>query len=205
MSRLTIIVAATTSNGIGYQSRLPWRLSREIKYFAQVTTNSPEGHQNAVIMGRNTWESIPTKFRPLANRMNVVLSRNERYKLEPTPSDTTFTYLDKDLAAALSRLDTSIDPSNSVYRVFIIGGASLYSEALAMTWQTSNAVVDRILLTRILSPKFECDVHMPNFEGGAWKRATHSELEAWLGFQVPEGVQKENTAEYEFQMWTRDV
>lgn len=81
MSRLTIIVAATKSNGIGSNSRLPWRLSKEIKYFAQVTSNAPEGHQNFVIMGRNTWESIPKKFRPLAKRVNIVVSRNPNYDL----------------------------------------------------------------------------------------------------------------------------
>lgn len=81
MSRLTIIVAATKSNGIGHNSRLPWRLPKEMKYFAQVTSNALEGLSNAVIMGRNTWESIPEKHRPLSHRMNLVTSRNEDYKL----------------------------------------------------------------------------------------------------------------------------
>lgn len=81
MLRLTIIVAATKSNGIGFDSRLPWRLRKEIKYFAQVTSTAPSGQQNAVIMGRNTWESIPQKFRPLPNRLNVVISRNLGYDL----------------------------------------------------------------------------------------------------------------------------
>lgn len=79
MSRLTIIVAATLANGIGHNARLPWRLPQEMAYFARVTTNAPEGSINAVVMGRNTWESIPTKFRPLPKRLNVVISRNENY------------------------------------------------------------------------------------------------------------------------------
>jgi dihydrofolate reductase len=79
MSRLTIIVAATKSNGIGQNSQLPWRLAKEMAYFARVTSNAPAGASNAVIMGRNTWESIPTKFRPLKNRVNIVVSRNASY------------------------------------------------------------------------------------------------------------------------------
>ena len=81
MSRLTIIVAATKLNGIGQNGNLPWRLAKEMKYFAQVTTQAPEGQRNAVIMGRNTWESIPSKFRPLPNRLNVVVSRNAEYQV----------------------------------------------------------------------------------------------------------------------------
>jgi hypothetical protein len=81
MSRLTLIVAATKSNAIGQNGRLPWRLPKEMAYFAQVTSTAPEGHANAVIMGRNTWESIPQRFRPLKNRVNIVISRNKDYQL----------------------------------------------------------------------------------------------------------------------------
>lgn len=81
MSRLTLIVAATRQNGIGQSGKLPWRLPQEMAYFARVTTNTPEGSSNAVVMGRNTWESIPAKFRPLQKRLNVVVSRNTAYQL----------------------------------------------------------------------------------------------------------------------------
>ena len=81
MTKLTLIVAATTSNGIGHSSRLPWRLPHEMAYFAHVTSNAPEGKKNVVIMGRKTWESIPPKFRPLKDRLNVVISRDRDYQL----------------------------------------------------------------------------------------------------------------------------
>lgn len=81
MSGLTIIVAATTSNGIGVNSRLPWRLSKELKYFSQVTSKAPDGQRNAVIMGRGTWESIPEKRRPLQDRLNIVISHDPKYDL----------------------------------------------------------------------------------------------------------------------------
>jgi len=81
MSRLTLIVAVTKSNGIGQNARLPWRLPKEMAYFAQVTSNAPDGRSNALIMGKNTWESIPKKVRPLKNRVNIVISRNKDYEL----------------------------------------------------------------------------------------------------------------------------
>lgn len=64
-------------------------------------------------------------------------------------------------------------------------------------------------MTRIISPNFNCDVFIPDFlndveERAIWKRASHNELEEWVGFQVPEGIQNENETHYEFQMWTRD-
>lgn len=81
MTKLTLIVAATVANGIGQNARLPWRLPREMAYFARVTSDAPEGTMNAVVMGRNTWESIPNKFRPLKERVNIVVSRNSSYDL----------------------------------------------------------------------------------------------------------------------------
>ena len=79
MASITLIVAATLANGIGQSARLPWRLPQEMAYFARVTTAAPEGSVNAVIMGRNTWESIPAKFRPLPRRVNAVVSRSKDF------------------------------------------------------------------------------------------------------------------------------
>lgn len=81
MSRLTVVVAATSANGIGKGGQLPWRLPKEMAYFAKVTSAAPEGKTNAVVMGRNTWDSIPPKFRPLQKRTNVVISHNKNLDL----------------------------------------------------------------------------------------------------------------------------
>jgi len=78
---LSIIVAATTANGIGKNGRLPWCIHQDMKYFMHATQNAPEGTQNAVIMGRRTWESIPAKHRPLSKRLNIVISNNPHYTL----------------------------------------------------------------------------------------------------------------------------
>ncbi|KAG6842229.1 hypothetical protein C0991_000199 [Blastosporella zonata] len=204
MLRLTIIVAATKSNGIGQNAGLPWRLPREIKYFAQVTTAAPEGAMNAVLMGRNTWESIPEKHRPLSHRVNLVTSRNANYEVKSSVNAPSHLYTD--LASALGLLESS----QPLHRAFVIGGASMYSETLALN-AASSAVVDRILLTRILTEFDDCDVFMPDFvkdgteAGLPWTRSSHGELEEWVGFKVPEGVQDERGVQYEFQMWTRTL
>ncbi|KAI0788437.1 dihydrofolate reductase-like domain-containing protein [Abortiporus biennis] len=203
MSRLTLIVAATVNNGIGQNAGLPWRLPQEMSYFAHTTSKAPEGSKNVVIMGRNTWESIPKKFRPLKERVNLVVSRNPEYELSQTESSPTRLF--PDLSQALNEISTRNIGGNTIHRSFIIGGASLYKDSLLLS-PNETAYVDRILLTRILAPSFDdCDVYMPDFqsEGQAWTRASHGELQEWVGFEVSEGIQEENGIKYEFQMWTR--
>lgn len=80
MSSLTLIVAATTKNGIGRSGTMPWHIPKDLAYFSRITTNAPATQMNVVLMGRKTWESIPRKSRPLKKRVNVVLSRNEDYE-----------------------------------------------------------------------------------------------------------------------------
>ena len=56
---------------------MPWRLPSDMAYFKELTSRTADpSKQNAVVMGRKTWESIPIKFRPLAGRVNIVLSRS---------------------------------------------------------------------------------------------------------------------------------
>ncbi|EIN13773.1 hypothetical protein PUNSTDRAFT_140236 [Punctularia strigosozonata HHB-11173 SS5] len=203
-TRLTLIVAATVNNGIGKNGTLPWRLPKEMQYFARVTSEAPEGELNAVVMGRNTWESIPAKFKPLKQRLNIIISSKKEYQLMPPGAAVTAPIsLQPSLQAVINKLAT---PS-SLHRVFVIGGASIYREALALP-PTSPVYVDRVLLTRVISPEFEeCDVFMPDFqgeaEGKAWRRATHEDLRTWVNWEVPEGPQEENGMAYEFQMWIR--
>ncbi|KAG0204664.1 dihydrofolate reductase [Mortierella sp. GBA30] len=82
MPSFSIIVAADLANGIGLNGGLPWRLRKDMAFFARlsskVISQQPQ-HFNACIMGRRTWESIPAKFRPLVSRFNIIISRNPRY------------------------------------------------------------------------------------------------------------------------------
>lgn len=71
--KLNLIVAMCNSNrGIGINGEIPWRLPKDMKHFANVTTFTKDPKKiNAVIMGRLTWQSIPKQFRPMPNRLNV--------------------------------------------------------------------------------------------------------------------------------------
>ena len=91
-----IIVAMCKNRGIGYKNSIPWRIKEDMLYFANntggayakfvkdakdVTQNNftqnntkPNIKKNAIIMGKNTWLSLPTSQRPLKNRDNIILS-----------------------------------------------------------------------------------------------------------------------------------
>jgi len=83
-----------------------------------------------------------------------------------------------------------------------MGGASLYHEILK---PSPEAQVDRVLVTRITAPVYDCDTVMPEFKAeGKWKQESHQALVEWVESDIPAGVQKQKDGtEYEFQLWTR--
>jgi len=97
--------------------------------------------QNAVIMGRKTWESLPPKYRPLVGRQNVILSR--------TQSDISGVPVCPNLATALALPAVTAAPD-----VFVIGGGAVFAEAI------THALCKRLILTRI-DGAFDCDVFFP--------------------------------------------
>ncbi|KAH6963761.1 dihydrofolate reductase-like domain-containing protein [Fusarium avenaceum] len=194
---LTLIVAATRNMGIGVHGAMPWQgLRKEMKYFARVTTRLPPQTSspslNAVIMGRKTWDSIPTKFRPLKDRLNIVISRSAPSTLPETvePSEPVRV---QSLELALQYARTR----NDISRVFVIGGAQIYDAALKLP------EARRILLTSI-ERDFDCDTFFPvDLKGGVWRRRSREELQQWTGEEVEEGGQEEAGTKYEFQMWEK--
>lgn len=189
---LTLIVAATNKMGIGKAGTLPWTgLRKEMAYFARVTKRASPGVTNSVIMGRKTWDSIPPRFRPLAARINIVITR--------TPSSATEG--NRIVVPSLKASLEALESPECAGRAFVIGGAQIYKAALDLK------EAKRILLTRVLSD-FECDTFFPvtlgeDGEGQGWVRMSKEELDAWTGEEVPDGVQEENGTRYVFEMWER--
>ena len=66
---IAMIVAMDKEGYIGHKGELPWRLSTDIKRFKKIT--EAEGN-NAVIMGRKTWDSLPKKYKPLSGRLVII-------------------------------------------------------------------------------------------------------------------------------------
>lgn len=120
-STYQVVVAATKEMGIGKDGKLPWNLPTDLKFFKDLTlTTSDSAKKNAVVMGRKTWESIPTKYRPLSGRLNVVLTRSSGIDIANTENVVTCSSID-------SALDLLAAPpfSLSIEKVFVIGGGDI--------------------------------------------------------------------------------
>ncbi|KAF5893711.1 dihydrofolate reductase, partial [Clarias magur] len=147
------------------------RRSNEFKHFQKMTmTPTVEGKKNVVIMGRKTWFSIPEQNRPLKNRINVVLSR----ELKTAPEGAH--YLAPDFSSALRLLENP-ELEAQADQVWIIGGSSLYKEAMESSGRR------RLFVTRILK-QFDCDTFIPDIDPDKFKL-----LPEFPG--VPAGLQEE--------------
>ena len=79
---INIICALSKNRVIGYKGSIPWRLPKDLKYFKEKTTSGDT--RNAVIMGRKTWESLPTYPEPLVDRSSYVITKNNTHSVRAT-------------------------------------------------------------------------------------------------------------------------
>jgi dihydrofolate reductase len=141
--KVSLIVAVANNGVIGKDNDLIWHLPKDMGFFKETTL----GHH--VIMGRKNFESIPERFRPLANRTNVIITRNSDYKAEGC---VVVNSVEQALEAAKQNGD--IQP-------FIIGGGQIYKLAL------ENNLVDKIYLTKV-HHTFDGDTFFPELNN-EWK------------------------------------
>lgn len=147
MRTFDIVVAADEKLGIGKNGTLPWKLPGDMAYFKRVTSEVHDpAKRNAVIMGRKTWESIPQKFRPLPNRLNIVLSRSS----VQLPDGVLLAH-NLDHALEVAHNDSAIE------NAFVIGGGEIFAAAL------NHAACRRLYVTDIRSD-FGCDVFLPRYD-----------------------------------------
>ena len=155
---ISIIAAIGANGGIGKDNDLLWHLPDDMVFFKNTT------REKVVIMGRKNWESIPHKFRPLPNRVNIVISRNVDYE---APEAIVVTSLNDAIRAAAEISDDE---------VFVIGGGMIYQSALDMN------LVDEMYITHVdASP--EADVFFPEVDYSKWKgeeMSTHQKDSGWV-------------------------
>lgn len=137
---VTLVAAVAANRTIGKDGQLVWRNKEDMARFKELTTGK------VVIMGRKTWESIPSKFRPLPDRVNVVVTRNPDYTLP-----------DNVMSA------TSIEDALYRYRandIMVIGGAEIYAASIGKA--------DCLELTEVAA-ELDGDTFFPEVDTSIWK------------------------------------
>ena len=153
---ITIIAAVAKNRAIGYKNKLIYWLPNDIKRFKALTT----GH--TIIMGRNTYLSLPKGALP--NRRNIVLSKSmwkeNTHAVEsapegnlPPPSTLHLSPQNIDVYPSLNEALSHCAPDEDIY---IIGGASVYRQALPLA--------DRLCLTEIDDIPAEADTFFPPYK-----------------------------------------
>lgn len=135
--KVSLILAMADNRVIGRDGGLPWHLPADLARFKELTV----GH--TIVMGRKTFESIG---RPLPRRRSVVLSRDPGYRAEG--------------AEVAGSLEEALELAAEDGEVFVIGGAAVLAEALALA--------ERLYLTRVHAD-VEGDVVCPPLDDGSWR------------------------------------
>lgn len=197
--RLSLVAACCRSHGIGVNGNLPWRLKTEMEFFTRITStvlfngnNSGDDNvkKNAVIMGMRTFMSIPPRFRPLKDRINVVLSRTA------TSAPAGVDHLFRSLSEAVDVLSSL----PNVDQLYVIGGEEVYKESMLST-QT-----EFVFLTR-LDADYECDRFFPKVDPNVFEDLTEN-IEKYKEividrFNIPLGVQTENNINFRYHLYRR--
>lgn len=136
---ISIIVAVARNNAIGYGNQLLYWLPDDLKRFKALTT----GH--TIIMGRKTFESLPKGALP--NRRNIILTRNPDFRAAGAE-------VFRSLADALAQCQPEEE-------VFIIGGESVYKEAIGLA--------SRLYVTTIEDTPTQADAFFPEIDSAKWE------------------------------------
>ena len=146
MKKISIIVAIAENLAIGKDNDLLWHISDDLKRFKRIT----KGHQ--VIMGKNTYLSLP--FKPLPNRTNIVITDNKSESFEGCTS--------------VHSIEEALTYCTENEESFIIGGASIYSQFFPYA--------NKLYLTRVRKT-FEADTFFREIDFNDWKLIDKEDIE----------------------------
>jgi dihydrofolate reductase len=143
--KIKLIAAVCKNNGIGKNNTLPWNSKADLNFFSKTTKGN---NNNAVLMGRKTWESLK---KPLTNRFNIIISSKN---LEVSSPDVkVFKNIDEAIHFSYSK---------NFEILWVIGGSQIYQTFL----NDYNNQIEECVLTQI-EEEHDCDTFFPNLDN--WK------------------------------------
>lgn len=134
---ISLVVARDRNGAIGKGNEIPWYAPEDLQFFKRETLGG------AIIMGRNTWDSLP--FKPLKDRLNIVVTSKG---------------CSADLTCVSVAEAVEIAYAQGYRRVYGIGGAGIYREMID--------IADRMLITEVDLTVEEADTHFPDFDDAQW-------------------------------------
>jgi dihydrofolate reductase len=212
--KLKLIVAMCKSGGIGYRNEIPWKIKKDLLYFSNKTTgeygkymrnikNSTTNtsvavdkdlKKNAIIMGKNTWLSLPKYPDPLKNRDNIILStsisesivcnsdfdlivhfssisRIMSFCISPGPipvvENTRYEWLEEyeeNEEREINR-NSIVKKYNSLYdEIWIIGGTQIYNIFVNDNMEKGNNILINEFCITYIDKYYECDTFFPRIE-----------------------------------------
>lgn len=143
---VSLILACTLDGGIGFNNDIPWYIKDDLLKFKKITSETNDKtKKNAVIMGSNTYMSLPVK--KLKDRINIVISRSD---------EKNNIYMENDIIKFCS-IDLALkycENNDIIEKTFVIGGSYLYNYFLE-----NNKDIYSIYLS-IIKDRYECDTHI---------------------------------------------
>jgi dihydrofolate reductase len=140
MTRPTVILIAILARdgAIGRGNALLWHLPEDLRHFKATTLGAP------IVMGRKTWDSIG---RPLPGRRNLVVTRQPDWQATG--------------AERAGSLEEALESAGAVPKLFVVGGAQLYAQALPLA--------DELVITEVDAESAGADTYFP-----AWDRSDYT-------------------------------
>ena len=137
-----LIVAVCKNYGIGKNNTLPWHIKEDLKHFSEITKGNKK---NAIIMGRNTWNSLNKKH--LKHRDNLILSTSLNINYATSNNDIIKTFIN------IEELNMFIKSKN-YEDIWIIGGEKIYKKFI------EDHLVNECYIT-VIDNEYDCDTFFP--------------------------------------------
>nr|AIA16111.1 Dihydrofolate reductase [uncultured bacterium]AIA16314.1 Dihydrofolate reductase [uncultured bacterium] len=149
---ISFVAALAKNRVIGNHNAIPWYIKEDLKHFKDITT----GH--TVLMGKNTFDSIMNRLgKPLPNRKNVVVSRDENYKAP----EGVFVY---------KSLDEALEAIKDDGEIMVAGGGQIYSQLIEKA--------DKLYLTEV-DQEIDGEVFFPEWDKSKFKETSREDHEGF--------------------------
>ncbi len=158
MSLVSVIAAMSENRAIGKNNKLPWNIRSDLANFKKITLGKP------VIMGRKTFESLPTA---LPNRENIIITRDPFFKA--------------DGIKVFQSIEDGLDFARAIpaEEIMVIGGEQIFEATLD--------IANRMYLT-LIRQIVDGDAFFPKYDESQWTQTAKRDLEPNVEFSIYEKI-----------------